>query len=272
MKENEEIDYDGLEALIEFCISGGVDFFVVLGTTGESPAIYPDERLDIIDFIAEKNKGRLPLMIGFSGNFTHNLVTKIKELKDDRIDGLLISSPHYNKPSQEGIIKHYQAAADVSEYPIMLYNVPHRTASNMEASTSLELAKHPKIIGIKEASGDMNQCREIAKKRPSDFLLLSGDDSATEEVIKLGGEGVISVIANAYPASTSESVKQFLKGEAYDSKDFDQAVELSGAEGNPTSIKAALKALNICEPYLRLPMTAPSSALVDKFSQLSIKA
>lgn len=270
MNDDDSIDYDGLSKLIEHVIDGGVDYLVALGTTGESPTIYPDERIEIIDFIAQVNNGRKPLVVGFSGNFTHNLVTKLENLDDDRIDGVLISSPHYNKPSQEGIIKHFQAAAGVSRYPIILYNVPHRTSSNMTAETTLTLADHDMIVAIKEASGDLKQCETIIKNKPDGFEVISGDDVVTQEMIKMGATGVISVVANAFPESMRKLVNNALNGDFSKDADFEIAMKLSGKEGNPTSIKAALAAKGICGDHLRLPMTPPSKTLIEEFRALKI--
>ncbi|MFZ9046922.1 MAG: 4-hydroxy-tetrahydrodipicolinate synthase [Cyclobacteriaceae bacterium] len=271
MHEDGSIDYDGLARLIEHVIAGGVDYLVALGTTGESPTVYPEERAEIIKFIAERNNGRKPLVVGFSGNFTHNLVSKLKSLNDEFIDGVLISSPHYNKPSQEGLVQHYIAAADASKYPIILYNVPHRTSSNMTSETTLKLAEHPQIVAIKEASGDLVQCEEIIKRMPKGFSLISGDDGNTADLIRMGGSGVISVVANAYPKSISELVNNELQGKQVNDTVLDKAIVLSGHEGNPTSIKAALYAKGVCGPALRLPLTAPSDKLVSEFKELDLK-
>lgn len=270
MNDDGAVDWIGLERLIHH-VTDHVNYLVVLGTTGESPTIYPEERDGIVNFVIEKNKGRLPIVVGFSGNFTDNLVRKIASLKNPGIDGILISSPHYNKPSQEGIVAHYQAVADVSDYPIILYNVPHRTSSNMSADTTLALAKHPMIVAMKEASCDLEQCKKIAESMPEDFLLLSGDDALTADIINLGGAGVISVVANGYPELMSTLVTKARSGKAMDdeaSATLDRAIELSGAEGNPTSIKGALKALGICEGYTRLPITPPSPDLIKKFGEI----
>ncbi len=274
MHADGKIDYEGLSRLIDHVTHGGVDYLVVLGTTGEAPAIYPEERIDLINFVIAENAGKLPVVVGYSGNFTANLVRKVAGLENSKIDGLLISSPHYNKPSQHGIVAHYKAVADVSDHPIILYNVPHRTSSNMLAATTLELADHPMIVGIKEASGDLEQCQEILKKRPQDFLVVSGDDQITPELISMGGDGVISVVANAYPKSMSTMVKDAIAGKFIQSDHHEliEAIRLSGAEGNPTSVKGALKALGLCEDHLRLPMTSPSQELVKKFLALSIKS
>lgn len=268
MHKDGSIDYDGLARLVEHTIAGGCDYLVILGTTGESPTIYPEERMDIFNKIAEINAGRLPLVLGFSGNFTDNLVRKLKALDDDRIDGVLISSPHYNKPSQEGICLHYEAAADVSRYPVILYNVPHRTSSNMTAETTLRLAKHPMIVATKEASGDLDQCQKILDSKPDDFLVLSGDDEITAKMIGMGGKGVISVVANAYPKAMSDLVRSSLAGQPVSNPELDKAIKLCGREGNPTSVKGALVALGICGPDLRLPMTSPSEGLIQEFASL----
>lgn len=269
MNADGSFDFNGLKRLVEHTVVGGSDYLVILGTTGESPTVYPEERFQIIDTVVEANAGRLPLVLGFSGNFTDNLVRKLEELDDPRLAGILISSPHYNKPSQEGIYQHYKAAAEASKYPIILYNVPHRTSSNMSAETTLRLAALDNVVATKEASGDLEQCKEIIDHKPEGFLVLSGDDEVTKDIIGLGGAGVISVVANAYPKAMSEMVNAALSGNHLSNEELDTAMALCGKEGNPTSVKAALVARDICGPFVRLPLTPPSEGLVDEFKALS---
>ena len=270
MNEDCTLDFVGLSRLVEHTISGHADFLVILGTTGESPTVYPEERIEIIDNIVKFNNSRLPLVLGFSGNFTDNLVKKLKDLKDERLDGVLISSPHYNKPSQEGIFQHYKAVAEVSHYPIVIYNVPHRTSSNMTAETILRLAEIENIVAIKEASGNLEQCQKIIEKRPKGFQVLSGDDLDTANIIRMGGDGVISVVANAFPKQMADLVNHELAGNQYENPLFEKAMALCCEEGNPTSIKAALSALKICQKHVRLPLTPPSNNLIQRFEKLKM--
>lgn len=267
VNEDGSLDLEGLERLVNHVIDGGVDYLVALGTTGESPTIRPNERKIIIDTIAKANNGKVPLVVGFSGNSTEDLVEKVAKFSHPEVDGLLIASPYYNKPSQEGIVRHYQAIADKSNYPIILYNVPHRTSSNMEASTTLRLAEHPKIIAIKEASCDLDQCREIISKKNSDFNLISGDDTITSELMKMGASGVISVVANAYPHQMWELVNG---SESANSEALKQAIRLSSEQGNPSSIKVALESLGVCKRHVRLPLTPANDSLLDSFKALEI--
>lgn len=269
MNENLSLDFDGLSKLIDHVIDGGVDYLVLLGTTGESPTISWGEQLKMLDFCIDKLKGSIPLVFGLGGNNTSSLLDKLDELKDHKIDAILSASPAYSKPSQEGIFAHYTTLAIQSDFPIILYNVPHRTASNITAQTTLQLAEHPNIIGIKEASGDLRQCGEIAKNRPNGFLLISGDDALTLPIISLGGDGVISVLANAYPEPFCEMVNMVLANDLKKAADVNNKLsalyELAGKEGNPSSIKAALASMNICKTCVRLPLVPATPELVEEF-------
>ena len=261
------IDFDGLTRLVELQISGGTDFLVVQGTTGESPVLSQEEKMQVLHHVMDVNQRQLPVVYGLGGNNTAEVCEKIKLLPNG-VDGLLSVSPYYNKPLQAGIISHYKAIARCTELPIILYNVPGRTSSNVSAATTLELAKIPNIVAMKEASGDFDQIMEILKNKPKDFTVLSGDDAITMPLISMGVGGVISVSANALPERFSSMVNRTLNNEMYHAKKehfelFDM-IRLLFAEGNPGGIKEALVYRKICENHMRLPLVPVSKALKDK--------
>lgn len=264
-----KIDFTALGKLINHCIEGGVEYVVSLGTTGESVNLTKEEKLEVLNFTISEVKGRVPVVAGFGGNSTHEVLKDIEKFHFNGVDAILSVSPYYNKPTQEGIIAHYKAIAAAAPRPIILYNVPGRTGSNMKAETTLRLANESEnIIGMKEASGDFGQCMQIAKHKPKDFLLISGDDNITLGLIAYGMDGVISVVGQAFPKIFTEMVRQSLKG------NFDKARELHYklnditdmlfAEGNPGGVKYALEVLGICESHLRLPLYPISEALKAK--------
>lgn len=261
------IDFDGLTRLVELQISGGTDFLVVQGTTGESPVLSQEEKMQVLHHVMDVNQRQLPVVYGLGGNNTAEVCEKIKLLPNG-VDGLLSVSPYYNKPLQAGIISHYKAIARCTELPIILYNVPGRTSSNVSAATTLELAKIPNIVAMKEASGDFDQIMEILKNKPKDFTVLSGDDAITMPLISMGVGGVISVVANALPERFSSMVNRTLNNEMYHAKKehfelFDM-IRLLFAEGNPGGIKEALVYRKICESHMRLPLVPVSKGLKDK--------
>jgi len=267
--ENKAVDYAGLERLINHCINGGVEYLVTLGTTGESVVLNHKEKQDIIDFTAKIVAKRVPLLGGFGGNDTMQVIEDIKNYDTSALDGILSASPSYNKPSQEGIYQHYKAIAESTELPILLYNVPGRTSKNMEASTTLRLAKDFKnIIGIKEASGNLEQCMQIVKHRPEGFLVISGDDNLTLPMLSFGCEGVISVVGQAVPKPFSGMVRAALAGDYKLAKDLHfKCMDLTNLlfeENNPAGIKAALNAINVCEEYLRLPNVPVNRNLAER--------
>ena len=261
---NGAVDWESLEKIIEHVIAGGVEFLVSLGTTGESVTTSEAEHRQILDFTIKTNRGRLPVVAGiFGGNNTAEVVRKIQSYNFDGIDALLASNPAYNKPSQEGIFRHYMALAEASPRPIIIYNVPSRTASNMTAETTLRLAHASEnFIGIKEASDDIYQVCEIIKGKPDNFLVLSGDDFITLPLIACGGNGVISVIANTVPRPFTDMVRAALR------RDFTAAQVLNlkllklyrllFSEGNPAGVKAALEAQGLCKREVRLPLVPMS--------------
>jgi 4-hydroxy-tetrahydrodipicolinate synthase len=267
--ENNAIDYPGLENLYHHVVDGGVEYLVVMGTTGESPTVSWKEKLEILNQIIEWNKGSKPVVFGLGGNNTADLIQKLEEFRSLKIDAILSASPYYNKPSQKGLIAHYTALADHSAFPIVLYNVPGRTASNIDADTTLELSKHKNIVAIKEASGDLGQVSKILADKDDDFMLLSGEDQLSLPIISLGGEGVISVAANAYPREFSDMVRAALSDDFQKAKrlhlSLNDYFEWLTEEGNPTSVKAALEALSICRRTVRLPLAEASDALVSRF-------
>jgi 4-hydroxy-tetrahydrodipicolinate synthase len=259
-KNNGDIDWEDLERIIEHVIGGGVEFLVSLGTTGESVTISDEEQRQILDFTIKVNRGRVPLIAGvFGSNNTRALVEKVRSFNFEGIDALLSSNPSYSKPGQEGIFQHYMALAEESPRPIIIYNVPSRTASNMTAETTLRLANaSEKFIGIKEASDDIYQVIKILKGRPKNFLMLSGDDFITLPLIAVGGDGVISVIANATPRPFSDMVRAALRQDMPTAQKlnfkFLELYKLLFLEGNPVGVKAALELQGLCSRDVRLPL------------------
>ena len=261
------IDFEALTRLVKLQISGGTDFLVVQGTTGESPVLSQDEKMKVLKHVMEVNQRQLPVVYGLGGNNTADICEKIKILPEG-LDGLLSVSPYYNKPLQAGIIAHYKAISRCTQLPIILYNVPGRTSSNITAETTIELSKISNIVAIKEASGDFDQIMEILKNKTKDFTVLSGDDAITMPLISMGVEGVISVAANALPERFSSMVNRALNNEMYHAKKehfelFDM-IRLLFAEGNPGGIKEALAYREICENNMRLPLVPVSDGLKAK--------
>ncbi|MEM1323699.1 MAG: 4-hydroxy-tetrahydrodipicolinate synthase [Bacteroidota bacterium] len=259
-----KVDFDALERIIEHCISGGVDYLVSLGTTGEAITLTGAECREVLDFTIKVNAGRLPVVAGLFGrNNTSYLVEATKSYNFEGIDAILSSSPAYNKPTQEGIFQHYMALAEVSPRPIIIYNVPGRTSSNMEANTLVRLAKaSDKFIAVKEASGNLVQGAKVIKHKPDDFMVLSGDDPTALPLISCGGEGVISVIANVFPAQFSDMIRSAMNGDfATASALHLQMLDVHQwlyVEGNPTGIKAAMEIQGFCSRETRLPLTPMS--------------
>ncbi len=253
------IDFDGLKKLTHYLIDNGVDYLVVQGTTGESPALSAFEKTSVLNTIIEENAGRIPIVYGIGGNNTMEVAEQLANFNVPGVDAILSVSPYYNKPTQEGIYQHFKTLAEKSKLPIILYNVPGRTSSNISASTTLRLANDfDKIIGIKEASGNLEQVMDIIKEKPGDFLVISGDDALTMPFIAMGGDGVISVIGNGLPKLFSEMVSEGLsenhaKARALHYQCFGLIHHLF-SEGNPAGIKEVLKYYGICETYVRLPL------------------
>jgi len=259
-----QIDYEGLRNLIEHLIDGGVQYLVSLGTTGESATLNAQERKQVWAFTAEVVNKRVNLVAGIGGNNTHEVVEQIKEFDTNGYDAILSSSPHYNKPTQEGIYQHYKAIAQVASLPVILYNVPSRTGSTISAETTVRLARDFKnIIGIKEASGNFDLFNQLMRDKPEDFLFISGDDPVTLPMMALGAVGVISVIGNALPKQLSTMVQLLLKNDFKAAQKVHSSLieftRLMFIEGNPAGVKSALKHLGICGDGVRLPLVPVSS-------------
>lgn len=271
--KQEEIDFEALEIIIEHLIEGGVDYLVILGTTAETPTLSTKEQEAVARFVLTKTRGRVPLLIGVGGNHTRSVLERMKNAVFSQYDGVLIATPSYNKPSQEGIYQHYCAIAEQSKLPIILYNVPGRTGVNMTAETTLRLANRSnKIIAIKEASGDLLQINAIINQKPPHFDVLSGDDALTLPMISIGAIGVISVLANALPREMSALVKAANNNEYAKAQEVQkQLFGLSQAifiEGNPTGIKAVMAEKGLLENVLRLPLVGATTSLRNQLKDL----
>jgi 4-hydroxy-tetrahydrodipicolinate synthase len=267
-----KIDYPALKKLLKHTAKG-VDYYVVMGTTGEVATLDKEEKKSVLSFILQNNDAKLPVVYGIGGNNTADVLKQIEETDFRGVTALLSVSPYYNKPSQSGIEEHFKAVADASPVPVILYNVPGRTGSNLLASTTLALAKHPNIIGIKEASGNMEQCMKIAAEAPKDFLLISGDDMLTVPLYAIGAKGVISVLANAYPV-TFKKMKEFAFANNYTkaSKALFTLLDINGPmyeEGNPVGVKQLLVELNVVKPFVRLPLVPASASLISKIKSVA---
>ena len=267
--ENGAIDFAAVAKIVDNLIAGGVDYILVLGTTGETPTLSTDERKALIRFVRDRVAGRVKLMVGVGGNCTHDVVKTLRTWDLRGYDAVLSVNPYYNKPNQEGLYQHFKAIAEASPLPVMLYNIPGRTGVNMAPETIARLATDcDNIIGVKEASGNLEQMEQIKALTPSDFLLISGDDGLTVEVVKRGGVGVISVLANAYPAETKEVVSLALNGNTKEAeqklKALDGIISSLFEEGNPVGVKTALYLKGVCTNTMRLPLVPGSEALQAK--------
>lgn len=267
----EKIDFEGLGNLMKFTAEKGADYYVVQGTTGESATVSAAEKAEILKFVKQNNGSKLPIVYGIGGNSTHTTIETIKNTDLSGVDAILSVSPYYNKPTQEGIYQHYIKLADVSPVPVILYNVPGRTASNITAATTLRLAEHPNIIGVKEASGSLEQAMLVSRDKPKDFMLISGDDTLTVPLYSIGAVGVISVLANAF----SDIFKE-MKDAAF-ANDYSKASAaafrlldinpLMYTESNPVGIKQVLKELGVCDNYVRLPLLPASEELIQQIAE-----
>ncbi len=271
--ENLEIDYEALEKLIEHLISNNVSYLVVLGTTGESVTQTDEEKDDLVNFIKRKVNHRIPLVLGIGGNDTQSIVNKIHNTDFNQIDAILSVAPYYNKPTQEGLYQHFKTIAQASPVPVILYNVPGRTGSNIQAKTTLQLAHDFKnIVAIKEASGDFSQAMEIIKHKPSEFVVISGEDALTLPLMSIGVSGVISVVGNAFPKEFSTMVQLALNNNYPEAQEIQyQLIELIDylfIEGNPSGVKAALTHMGIIKNKLRLPLIPVSKETNSKISEL----
>ena len=265
-----QIDFNALANIIEFLIQGGVQYIVSLGTTGETPVLDAAEKKDILQFTYQQVAGRIPVVAGIGGNNTRAVIEDLSTYPLEQATAILSVSPSYNKPSQEGIYQHYKAIAEASPLPVILYNVPGRTARNMLASTTLRLAELPNIDGIKEASGLMEQCALILKEKPADFLVVSGEDALTLSQIAAGMDGVISVAANAFPAIFSQMVQHCLHNEFALAQQLNNrllyAYDLLFVENNPAGVKAFMHLQGLLENQLRLPLLPLSKPVFDQLT------
>lgn len=264
------IDFESLEKIIKHVISGGADFLVVLGTTGESSLLTQSERNEVISFVREIAAGRLPLVLGYGGICTAQLAEGFKDLDVAGYSAILSVTPFYVKPSQKGLFEHYTTLAYASPLPLILYNVPGRTGVNMEPDTTLSLAEHPNIMGVKEASGKLFQIEEIMMRKTDDFLLFSGDDALTFHLVNAGANGVISVMANAFPKEISKIVKspQDRLSIAMSNHFLLKTVTKAAfADGNPCGIKYILSRLGLCKNNLRLPLVPVSPATEETINK-----
>ncbi|MBK7888223.1 MAG: 4-hydroxy-tetrahydrodipicolinate synthase [Bacteroidetes bacterium] len=270
--KNGSVDFKSLSRLVEHIIKGKCEYLVPLGTTGESVTLNMNEKKAVVDCVLETNANRLPVVLGLGGNNTQEILEKIRQSDFEGISAILSVSPYYNKPSQKGIVQHYKVIAEEAPVPVIIYNVPGRTGSNILAETTLEIAgSQSNIIGVKEASGNVEQIMSIIRQRSNGFLVISGDDGLTLPLLAAGADGVISVVANAYPKQTSEMVRNALKFEMKRAQqlhyDLLPLIPLLFAEGSPAGIKYVLKQLEITDDFVRLPLVGISKQLEQKISR-----
>jgi 4-hydroxy-tetrahydrodipicolinate synthase len=266
-----EVDFISLKKILAHT-ANGVDYYVVMGTTGEAATMTRDEKKKVLDFVKENNTNNLPIVFGLGGNNTREVLEIIAHTDLSGVEAILSVSPYYSKPSQEGIAQHFIAVADASPVPVILYNVPARTASNLSADTTLRLAQHKKIVGIKEASGSLEQCMRIAQQKPNDFMLISGDDLLTLPMYAIGGVGVISVLANAFPVIFKTMKDHVLAGDyAKAGTEQFKLLEINGPmyeEGNPVGVKEVMAQMGICSNVVRLPLVPASPVLKIKIKAI----
>ena len=268
-KDDESIDFDALSKLIEYQIQNGIDYLVVLGTTAETPTLTEQEKNEVLSFVIERVKERVPIVLGLGGNNTRGIVERLKTESFQGVDAILSVVPYYNKPSQEGIYQHYKAIASATKLPVILYNVPGRTGVNMTAETTLRLAREfDNIVAIKEASGNITQMDDIIKNKPKDFKVISGDDGITFPLITLGAVGVISVIGNAFPREFSRMVRLALEGDYANAllihHKFTELFELLFVDGNPAGVKSILSSMGYIRNRLRLPLVPTRITTYEK--------
>ena len=268
-RSNSEVELEALGKIIDHVINGGVEYIVTLGTTGETPTLSREEKMAIIRYTCEKVAGRVPVVVGIGGNDTKALLKDLETFPLDKSVAVLSASPYYNKPSQEGLYQHYKMLAAASPQPIIMYNVPGRTGRNINAATTIRLANEVENIwGIKEASGDMTQCMQILRDKPSGFLVVSGDDALALPQIACGMEGIISVAANAFPKQFSDMVRKCLSADYKSGKKLNdeliEAYELMFAENNPAGVKAFMAEMGLLSNNLRMPMVPLSEPIHAK--------
>lgn len=262
------IDFDGFARLIQHVSDGGVNYIVLQGTTGESPTVTKSEKKQLLQFLKEHNTHNLPIVYGVGGNVTSDVVAGMKGIDFDGVDAILSVCPYYNKPGRRGVIEHFTQVAEACPVPVIMYNIPPRTGINMSAETICTLAEHPNIIGVKEASCIIEQCMEIARDKPEDFLLISGDDVQAVPIISIGGVGVMSVIANAFPAKFSALINAALEGDfAFARKELSHFLRVDPLlyeEGNPVGVKKILEIMGIASSEVRLPLMKASDDLGER--------
>lgn len=271
-KSDSSIDFAALGKVVNHVIKGGVDYIIAMGTTGEASTLTLDEKQAVISYVTDTVDSRVPVVIGIGGNNTQEIINFIKETDLEKADGILSVAPYYNKPSQRGIFQHFKAIATCSPLPVIIYNVPGRTSCNITSDTCLELAHEcDNIVAVKEASGDMAQIMRIIKDKPENFLVISGDDMLTIPIIAEGGSGVISVLANAFPAECTELVNNALKYNFKAAREihfrFMESIELLFADGNPSGVKAFMSVLNLCQNNLRLPLVPVNKTVFSRIQK-----
>jgi len=271
-QSNLQVDFDNLGRIVDAQIESGMDFLVVLGTTGEPATLSNTEKQQVIDFVIARNDRRIPVMVGVGGNNTAEVIDKLKSIDLSRADGILSVVPYYTRPSQEGIFRHFMAIAEASPLPVMVYNVPSRTGINMSAETTLRLAHGSEnIIGTKEASGNFGEIIKILKGKPEHFSVISGDDGVVVPMISIGGEGVISVVANLAPKLISSMTHYALNGDFHNAAslqlDLQSLIEDLFAEGSPSGLKAAMHSVGLCENQVRLPLVSVSEKLYNSIAE-----
>ena len=277
--EDKSVDFESLERIVNHVIDGGADFLVALGTTSEAPTLTAEEKKQVVGTILKANKGRLPVLLGMGGNNTQAVIDAIKAQDFTGIQGILSVVPYYNKPNQRGMKAHFEAIADASPVPVVVYNVPGRVGVNLQAATCVELAQHPNIIAVKEASGNLQQIMEILRDKPAGFDVLSGDDGITQPLMALGATGVISVAANAYIKPFSRMMRAMKEGRTDEALKLHYAMmrmnQLIFADGNPAGIKCLMCQMGLCKNILRLPLVTVNekveSDIIEEWKQLKDK-
>ena len=275
--EDKSVDFESLERIVKHVIDGGADFLVALGTTSEAPTLTAEEKKQVVHTILRANAGRLPVLLGMGSNNTQAVIDAVNAQDFTGIQGILSVVPYYNKPNQRGMKAHFEAIADVSPVPVIVYNVPGRVGVNLQAATCVELAKHPNIIAVKEASGNLQQIMEILRDKPANFDVLSGDDGITQPLMALGAKGVISVAANAYTQSFSNMMHAVMYGRTDESLRLHYAMmrmnQLIFADGNPAGIKCLMSHMGLCKNILRLPLVPVNEKveadIIEEWKQLS---
>ena len=273
------VDTDALTSIVNHVIDNGADFLVILGTTSEAPTLTPEEKKLVISTILKANNGRLPALLGIGGNNTQAVIEAVKTQDFTGIQGILSVVPFYNKPNQRGMKAHFEAIADASPVPVVVYNVPGRVGVNLQAATCVELAKHPNIIAVKEASGNLQQIMEILRDKPADFDVLSGDDGITQPLMALGATGVISVAANAYTNPFSRMMHAMKEGRTDEALHLHYAMlrmnQLIFADGNPAGIKCLMSHMGLCQNVLRLPLVSANEKveadIIEEWKELKNK-